>query len=239
LAKPTHWPDVRFRGLLLFVFLTPILVPAALGLATQDRTSRRFVLLWLAAALLGLIALPNFYAHYALPVLVPLCIAASSYLARPGVGFLVIGLTAILSIWLAPIFQFAHTARSRDAIDHLSRAIRAHHGSGPLFVYDGPSLLYDATGQKFLTPLVFPTHLSQLTEKDVSHLSTIGETRRVLALRPGAVVVAVEPTNAPANMETRNLILAYVGRNCRLIEVVEVFERSRQDFMAVWGDCRG
>lgn len=238
-AKLPYWPDLRIRALLMFIIMTPILIPAALGLVAQERESRRFVLLWLAAALLGLLALPNFYSHYALPILVPLCVAASSYLARPGIGLMVTGLIAALSIWFAPIFQFAHTAQSRRVIDHLSQTIRMHRGNGPLFVYDGPPQLYQTTDQRFLTPLVFPTHLSQFIEKDVSHLSTLGETKRVLALKPGAVVVPIKPSNAPANMETRNLVLAYVGQNCRLIEVVEVPERLRQDFMAVWGDCRG
>lgn len=239
MAKLPYWPDLRIRALLMLILMTPILILAALGLAEQDRESRRFVLIWLVAALLGLLVLPNFYSHYALPVLVPLCVAASSYLARPGVGLMATALIAALSVWFSPIFQFAHTARSRQVIADLSRTVRAHRGNGPLFVYDGPPQLYQTTGQRFLTPLVFPTHLSQAIEKDVSHLSTLGETRRVLALKPGAVVVAIKPSNSPANMETRAPVLAYVARNCRLIEVVEVPERLRQDFMAVWGDCRG
>lgn len=238
-AKPSYWPDLRFRALLMFIVMTPILIPAMLGLVAQGGEFRRFVLLWLGAALLGLLALPNFYGHYALPILVPLCVAASSCLERPGVGLAMTGLIAALSIWFAPIFQFAHTEQSRLAIDHMSRTIRAHRGNGRLFVYDGPPQLYQITDQQFLTPLVFPTHLSQLTEKDVSHLSALSETKRVLALRPTAVVVPIKPSNEPANMETRNLVLAYVGQNCRLVEVVQVPERLRQDFMAVWGDCRG
>jgi hypothetical protein len=238
-SKVPLWADLRMRALLMLIIMTPILIPAALGLAAQARESRWFLLAWLAAALLGLVVLPNFYAHYALPILVPLCVAASSYLARPGIGLIVTGLIAALSIWFAPIFRFAHTAHSRQVIEHLSQTIRDHRGNGPLFVFDGPPELYQTTNQRFLTPLVFPTHLSQATEKDVSHLSTLGETQRVLALKPGAVVIPIKPSNAPPNMETRNLVLAYVGRNCRLIEIVEVPERLHEDPMAVWGHCRG
>jgi hypothetical protein len=35
---------------------------------------------------LGLVSVPRFYMHYALPLLVPLCVAASPFLARKGVG---------------------------------------------------------------------------------------------------------------------------------------------------------
>ena len=94
------------------------------------------------------------------------------------------------------------------------------------------------TGQSFITPLVFPTHLSHLIERDVSHLSTLGEMRRVLALRPGAVVLARDVRNTPQNTETRALVDAYVGANCKLVAMVLVPERAREDWIGVWGDCR-
>ncbi len=238
LAKPPYWPDVRIRIVLMFIMLAPILVMAILGLIEQERTSRRFVLLWLLAASLGLLAMPNFYIHYALPLLVPLCVAASSFFAKKGIGIGAVALLAVLSFWFSPIFQFDRTARSREAIAELAQSVRDHGGDGLLLVYDGPPQLYHLTGHAFPTPLVFPTHLSQGIEKDVSHLSTRGETERVLARRPGAVVMAVEPSNSPANLETRQPVLAYVGRHCRLIRVVDVPERERRQFMAAWGDCR-
>jgi hypothetical protein len=120
----------------------------------------------------------------------------------------------------------------------LEQAVRLHIGDGPLLVYDGPPQLYTRTGQPFITPLVFPTHLSHLIEKDVSHLSTLGETERALAKRPGAVVMAVTIRNGPVNEETHALVLAYVGRNCRPIAIVPTPERQRTDLIAVWGDCR-
>ena len=239
LAKPPYWGDARIRIVLMFIVMAPILIVATLGLLDQERETRRFVLLWIAAAILGLSAIPNFYIHYAMPLLVPLCVAASSFLARRGIGLAATAAIAVLAVSLAPIFQFAHTAKSRAAIEQLSRTVRAHLGTGPLLVYDGPPELYQRTGQGFITPLVFPTHLSQGIEKDVSHLSTLGETRRVLQLKPGAVVMAVEPSNSPANLETRRLVLAYVGQNCRLVRVIDVPERLRSGFMAIWGDCRG
>ena len=113
-----------------------------------------------------------------------------------------------------------------------------HIGDGPLLVYDGPPQLYMRTGQRFITPLVFPTHLSHLIEKDVSHLSTLGETERALAQRPGAVVMAVTIRNGPVNEETHGLVLAYVGRYCKPIAIVATPERQRTDLIAVWGDCR-
>ncbi|MGN6357123.1 MAG: hypothetical protein ACTHLU_06545 [Novosphingobium sp.] len=238
-AKPPSWLDAPLRAGIMLALLAPLLIPAVLGLVAQDRQSRRFVLSWLGAALLGLVALPNFYIHYALPLLVPLCLAASTFLARPLIGLATTAALAILALALAPIFQFDHTVRSRAAIAELTREIRIHRGAGPLLLYDAPPQLYRTSGQPFITPLVFPTHLSHLIERDVSQFSTLNETRRVLGLRPGAVAMAVYPRNLPANVETRQLVLAYVGRHCRLIRVIGTPERLGDAFIAVWGDCRG
>lgn len=239
LAKAPTWPDVPRRAGIMLALLVPLLIPAVLGLIAQERQSRRFVLWWLAAAVAGLAAVPNFYIHYALPLLVPICLAASSFLARPAIGLATTAAVALLATSLAPIFQFDHTARSRAAIAELAQAIRAHRGAGPLLLYDAPPQLYREAGQPFATPLVFPTHLSHLIERDVSQFSTLGETRRVLGLKPGAVAMAVHPRNLPADTETRQLVLAYVGRHCRLIRVVEAHERLGDAGIAVWGDCRG
>ena len=238
LAKPPHWPTSWLRFRLLLLLLTPIIAVAAFGLLEHRSAARRFAGLWLGAAFLGLLSVPNFYPHYAMPLLVPLCLAASAFFARGAMGRIAIVAVACLSIFLSPILQFGHTARSAAALTRLAEAARAHTGGGPLLVYDGPPQLYLLTGQPFITPLVFPTHLSHGIEKDVSHLSTLGEVRRVLALRPGAVVAAVGVRNTPQNEETRQLVLAYVGTRCRLIDTVLVPERAREDWIAVWGDCR-
>ena len=239
LAKQSSWLDALYRGAIMLALLAPLLIPAVLGLIAQESCSRRFVVLWLGAALVGLAAVPNFYIHYALPLLVPLCVAASTFLARPLIGLMTTAALAVLALTLAPIFQFDHTARSRAALAELTIAIRGHRGAGPLLLYDAPPQLYRTAEQPFVTPLVFPTHLSHLMERDVSQFSTLAETRRVLALKPGAVVMAVYPRNLPANLETRRLVLGYVGRHCRLIRVVDMPERLVNAFIAVWGDCRG
>lgn len=232
-------PDVQSsiaRFGILLLLLSPFLVLAAAGLRALPQEGRRFVLLWFAAAMAGLIAVPNFYIHYAMPLLVPLCVAAAGFLAR-GTGKLWIALIAALSFILAMPFQFAHTRESRKAMADLTQTVRAHLGGGRLLTYDGPSQLYLLTGQRFITPLVFPTHLSHAPEKDVSHLSTLAETKRVLALKPGAVVMAEPLRNGPVNEDTHRLVLAYVGQHCRLIKAIPVPERLRTDAIVVWGDC--
>ncbi len=237
LSKPPHWRTSLYRLRIMGFFLAPMLLVAGLGLLRRS-PARSFALAWTAAAIGGLCINPNFYLHYALPLLVPLSLAASAFLARGAVGFGAFTGLAVMALWLAPPFHYDHAARSRAAIDRLERGVRAHIGKGPLLIYDGPPQLYMRTGQRFITPLVFPTHLSHLIEKDVSHLSTLGETERALAHRPGAVVMAVTIRNGPVNEETHALVLSYVGRYCRPIDIVPTPERQRTDLIAVWGDCR-
>lgn len=236
LDKPPHWPTSLARLKYMALALAPLVPFALLGLTRLGREARHFLLLWLLAALLGLAAVPNFYLHYALPIMVPLCVAAGGFFARGAVGVAGIGILAFLSLTIAP-FQPGHTAKSRAAIERLTALVRAHRGMGPLLLYDAPPQLYVRSGQPFTTPLVFPTHLSHLIEKDVSHLSTLTETRRVLALRPGAVVMAHPLRNGPANEETHRLVLAYVAHHCRLVAAVPTLERQRTDTIVVWGDC--
>jgi len=236
LDKPPHWPTSLARLRMMAAVLLPAAVLAALGLTRMAGPARGFVLAWIGAAMLGLIANPNFYLHYAAPLAVPLCVAASAFLARGLPGMAIMAVLAAMSIQIAPP-RPGHAARSAAAIDRLVALVRGHKGPGPLLLYDAPPQLYVETGQPFVTPLVFPTHLSHAIEKDTSHLSTLAETRRVLALRPGAVVMATPPRNGPVNTQTHRLVLAYAARHCRLVQVVPTLEWQRTDRIAVWGDC--
>jgi hypothetical protein len=119
----------------------------------------------------------------------------------------------------------------------LEQAIRAHSAGGPLLVYHGPPQLYWRTGQLPPTPLVFPTHLSQQLEKDVSHLSTLAETERVLAARPGAVVISEVIQPGPRNEETYSRVMAYVQTNCRKVTVTRAYDYYNSFDVGVWGDC--
>lgn len=226
------------RALIMFSYLSPLLILALFGLIEPREARGRFAVLWLVAALVGLISVPRFYMHYALPLLVPLCAAAIPFLDRRGLGLVATAIVAGISLWLAPPFDFAATARSKVAIDRLAGAVRSHAGNGPLMIYDGPPELYHLTGHSLVSPLTFYAHLSDLAEKDVSHLSTLAETRRVLALRPGAVVIANPVRSAPVNLETYGLVLGYIRANCRLAMRETAYERMNSYRVEVWGDCR-
>jgi hypothetical protein len=240
LAKPPMLGTSIYNGRSLAVVLSPVLLAAGAGLWLMWRRiegERAFLAVWLAAALVGLFAVPNFFFHYAMPLLVPLCVAAAGLLARDLVGIALVALLAILSAMYSPPIKPGRAARSLAAMETLEEAVLRHGGGGPLFVYHGPPQLYWRTGHPPPTPLVFPTHLSQQLERNVSHLDTFAETRRVLALRPGTVVMSelIEP--GPPNRATLSLVRAYVHANCRKVAVVTVLDWRNSSKVEVWGDC--
>jgi hypothetical protein len=107
-----------------------------------------------------------------------------------------------------------------------------------LLTFEGPAHIYQLAGKRVITPLVFSMHLSAVIEKDVSHLLTLEEMRRILALKPGIVVIADPIRNGPVNRETEALVQAYVHTHCRFIGTRTLSERLATMDFAIWGDCR-
>ncbi|MFC3592980.1 hypothetical protein ACFOON_04990 [Novosphingobium piscinae] len=237
LAKGTDWGGTAIRLILLWRLLLPLILATAGGLMLQGPRGRGFVEGWLIAALFGLAAVPNFYPHYALPLLVVLCLAAAPLLDRGWIGLVAAAAMIALGLRAEPPFRPGQADRSRAAFAALSAAIRAHDGGRPLLVYAGPAQLYGMTGHAFPTPLAFETHLSQQAERNVSHLDTVAELRRVLAARPGAVVLPVQVRNGPAIPETWALVNTYVRQHCRPVARRHVEDWLLADDLVVWGDC--
>jgi hypothetical protein len=222
--------------------LDPLLCVAAIGLVIprtggRPYAERWFIGAWIAVAVLGFLVVPNFYQHYILPLLVPLCVAAAPFFSRRWLG--PIGLAAILLssyYWFKP-FGFAYTRAAEFAGDSMARSVREHDAGRGLLVYDGPTLLYALSDRPFMTPLVFPNHMNYGIERNVSHLDTQREVKRVLGERPGAVVISAQIRNNPANWETRRLVLDYVNRHCRLVDTQNSMELIHSDVILVYGDC--
>ena len=238
LAKGGDWASGSLRLAMLWRLMVPVVTAAAVGLVLMKPAQRSFPAGWLLAAVIGLAAIPNFYPHYALPLLVVLCACAAPVLDRGLTGLVAALLLGGLAIHAETPFRPGQADRSARTFDELAGAIRAHDGGHGLLVYAGPAQLYPLTGNPFPTPLAFETHLSQTSERNVSHLDTVAEVRRVLAARPGAVVVPVSVRNGPAIPETWALVNGYVRANCRPVLQRHVEDWLLADDLVVWGDCR-
>lgn len=229
--------DIRAVGIVLQ--LAPLMALAVWGLlgTRVERRFRGFLAGWLLAAFIGFLSVPNFIHHLALPLLVPLSVAAGLALARARRG-LALGIAALIyaSLWYA-LPTPATSRASAEAMQTLSRLIRRHDSGGGLLVFDGPSYLYSLSGEPFLSPLVFPHHLSNALERNVSHLDTDREVDRVLARRPGVIVMATRPYIEPVNIYTRTRVLAYARANCRTRDIVTVIDGAVRVPFAVLGEC--
>jgi len=228
-----------WRALVILVRVGPLLALTgwAIFAARTDRRAKIFLSCWLAAALLGFLSVPNFYAHYVLPVLVPLCVVgglglASMRMAVPVVAALLVYAT----IWHSPDRR-EWTRGSIDSMNTIADRIRAHDPGGGLLVFDAPVYLYALTGERFLSPLVFPHHLNHAIEEDVSHLDTSEEIDRILANRPGVIVMSRYPRNKPVNPYSRSRVLDYARRNCSYTETVGLHEERLVVPTVIFGEC--
>lgn len=255
-ALSGHWPEfwhamvtsnlVKRTDSGAFAYLTatvvrawPLLLMALGGLASAGRSNAGWFLGgWLFAAVVGFLAVPNFYVHYLLPVIVPLSVASGLLLARTRFRLvLVVAVALYAMLWDRPD-RSERTRASIESMNRLSSAVRQHDAGGGLLVFDGPVYLYALTGKPFLSPLVFPHHLNHAIEADVSHLDTLAEVERVLANRPGVIVMSRFARNYPVNRETRAKVLGYVSANCRHREEIGLVESGRPVPTLVFGDCR-
>ncbi|MBU6267256.1 MAG: hypothetical protein KGN34_06935 [Sphingomonadales bacterium] len=251
-----HWPEFYHAMITANLAKAPLLpgeqthqaaslavriaIPLALALwgLAAPHPARPFLIGWLLAGLVGVLVVPNFFPHYALPWLVPLSCAAGLAFARTNgaaVAFALVVLNAFT--WYDP-FDRAWNRHAIASTDALASAVVHHDGGRGLFVYDGPVLLYAMTGRPFPSPLVFPHHLNQLIERNVSHLDTDAEVARVLARHPGAVVTTLAPRNFPVNRRTWDAVQAYVAANCRRVALVQSYDHLVVTPTAVYGDCR-
>ncbi|WP_323982091.1 hypothetical protein [Novosphingobium aureum] len=241
LAKPSSPATAAIRATILFMRIAPLLICLTMALPVLAGPSRRFVLGWIGAALIGLLAVPAFHLHYALPLLVPLCVAAAAFFQHRLAGPLALLAMACLTLPGSRVIDFSHARRSRAAMEQLVAAVERgmdRDARVPLFIYDGPPQLYALTCSAYPSPLVFPAHLEHAIEKDVSHLSTRAEVARVLALTPAVVITSPEPREKPVNAETLALVNDYVHANCQPIAQVDAPEWLHANRFAVWGHCR-
>ncbi|MCH2486199.1 MAG: hypothetical protein MK010_00430 [Erythrobacter sp.] len=238
LSKSYDATNSLFGATIMAILIAPVLALGFLSLRRAPSSDfKRFVQVWLAAALLGLLSVPNFHLHYALPLLVPLSLASAPILARPLAGSAGLVLVVTISFAIHSPFDFARTKRTIGAMESLARTIQEHDDGRFMLIFDGPPMLYHLAGHRSPTPLAFPPHLSHGAERNVSHLDTEAEIRRLLAQRPGAIVDVRDFKHRPPNLETAALVNAYVKANCRLLKSRVVQDRTVDFTVRVHGEC--
>jgi hypothetical protein len=223
-------------------FLLYCMPPALLaigGLATrssEDGGERAFLLGWLLASVVGVVLVPNFFQHYALPLILPAGVIASRLMLGRPVWKVLACAMPLLALVTGPAFAVADRNRSRQTMRVLTSEILRRDPHPRLLIYEGPVDLYREVGSTPPTALLFPMHLFHAYESRTSPVDPAVEMRRILAWQPSVVVKYRDLALGQENPETLRLIERYVAQ-CRpwfTRPVPEVFSSHE---IIVYGDC--
>lgn len=225
-----------------FQFLAFCIPPTALALGglvargEQTAGTRGFLGGWLLASVAGVMIVPNFFQHYALPLLVPACVAASRLMVRDRVWNAFAVAMPAFALVSGPAFAFSDRAQSRGNLDFVANEIRRRDSHPRLLIYEGPVDLYRRVGSTPPTPLLFPMHMFHVYESRTSPLDTAGQMRKVLAWRPTVVVKYDDLGAGQENPATLRLVQRYVAR-CRPWFSGQIDEAFARHHVVVYGDC--
>jgi hypothetical protein len=183
---------------------------------------------WLAMAVAGVLLFGTYYNHYALPLLVPLSVAAAPLLgssaARLGriPAMLALSLVAVIATGVITTMHL----RSRGDGSEVRALAEAVTPGATLYVFDGETILYFLTRSPLPTPYVFPTHLNDLREVGGIGVDPVAELRRILASRP-AFIATTDSSRARINPEAWALLSEALRTEYQPIRNVKIGNRHR------------
>ncbi|WP_174273853.1 ArnT family glycosyltransferase [Sphingomonas bacterium] len=230
-------PQLAGRLANIAAMASPMVAAAcwAFGAPYRDQAAkdvRRFVLVWLAAALAGLVAIGAFYTHYFLPMIVPLslaCAPAFDRVARwggtrawrPALLLLPIGAILAASVSLTRL----HKRGDGQAVDAVVRAIQPRL-DGCLFVFDGEPILYQMTHACLVSHYAFPGHLNERKEAAAIGADPVREVEHAMDARPDVVITSDRPAK-DGNLATWAVMRHRLSHDYALVAAVPIYHRLR------------
>lgn len=223
------------------------LVLAGWGWLTSPKSDLRAMLLvWSGASLLGVAIIPNFYWHYAMPLLLPLCCMIGLAIEHASTRAVLLVLFAMLggALYRAQVMNFEIHRESAANLETLAAAIDRENPRGTLLVFDGPPALYARTRAKPLSRVQFPGHLAEVIEDGATGTPQIEELRRILRQRPGAVTFSDQWDNWYArpgsrhSRAARNLVREYVTQHCHRATTLPMYENLWPMEYSVFTRCK-
>ena len=223
--------------------MTGLLLPLAacavfgLRLARREMVARPdglraagFVAGWAVVAVLGVLVFGTYYNHYALPLLVPLSVAAAPLLGWPGARWRRVSAMLALSlvgVIAATVLTVIHLRARGDGTEVRALASAAALGPGEfLYVFDGETILYFLTRSPLPTPFVFPTHLNDLREAEGIGIDPVAELRRILASGP-AYIATTDGTRPRINPESWAVLSEALRAGYEPVHSVRIGNRNR------------
>lgn len=211
--------DDTFASNLLKLAASLALAAPLCWLAWRGRGRDPFPLAWCAAALVAIGIMQTFEQLYFLPLTLPLATASAAGLDR-GPRRLMIA-TLLFGVIAAAALTTMRVGRRGNAaqIDWLVAMI-GQRPSGCLFTYGSEPILYLLTRSCLPTPYIFRSHLGQTAEAGGTGIDPVAETARLLAARPGVIVVrAPKKTTHPV---TARLVDEAIAARYRRVGTVQI-----------------
>ena len=204
--NPNPFGGIKKLGHLILLLL-PFWLAAGLGAASlwkrRDILAIRFVCLWLAASIVGVCIMGDFYDHYALPVLVPVGIVVATLFDskdwRRWLGYFLIAFGIVAGG--IHVHQNRTKRGNADQLEVFTQAI-GRDPPGCLYIFQGPSALYSQTASCLVTRYAFPTHLVHRKEVGAIGVSQTDELKRIMENPPRFVLIrgAVKKEDSPASI---------------------------------------
>lgn len=180
---------------------------------------------WVASAFAGFALLGDFFDFYFITVALPLALASAGAVRRGPHGF---AAACLLLLWPAlgtPAYYFLR-GHYQHATARMVARIQPYVVGHPLYVYDGPAVLYLLTKAQAPTRYIYPDHLNNPVEAMALGVDPVVEEQRVLAARPGAIVTASRPVVPHVAPGTQALVRAALARDYVLVDRVPTFDRT-------------
>jgi hypothetical protein len=189
------WGESGGNLAILLLIVSPLVALATLA-ARLPRAAgalgevQRWLIVWAVVAGGAVLVFGTWFDHYALPLLVPLCVCAAGFFAQHRRSrFVTPRLLIVAGVGaLAIVFGKHFSGASRGQFAAVVRAIG--QGSGCLWVYSGPPMLYPYAHRCVPTRYRFPSHLARVRERGAIGVDQQSEIERILATRPAIVVVS-------------------------------------------------
>ena len=205
------------RLLEMALLLLPVLAAAIGGILAARRRHGfapiAFQAWWLAAAIGGVLAMGDFYDHYALPILVPAAVNAAA-LFDEGRKLRWLGYFAIAFALVAGGIRMAGGWQRNGDAAELAPFVRAigWEPAGCLYIYQGPSSLYSLTDSCLVTRYIYPSHLSHVKERGAIGVSQTRELDWIMDRLPRFVLVEAGRDKDNERRSRREIASELAGR---------------------------
>lgn len=195
---------------------------------------RGWLFAWLLAATLGLLVFGSWFDHYALPLLVPLCICAAGFADDPRRSPRITAIVLLIAL-IGGEATVIIKRLNRGAPAQFAQVVAAiGHGPGCLYVYSGDPMLYPMSGRCRLSRYIFPSHLGRKRERGAIGVDQQAEIERILALKP--VVVVLRTPYFGERTELRALVIMRMAKDYRIRAQVPIGRDINTVFALKSGD---